>query len=67
MEQELKDQLVEIAKKHGVALAKDLALVIAFPALKAAVAKSETKIDDVVLAALEAPLKEALEELLAKA
>ncbi len=67
MEQELKDQVVELSKKHGVAFAKDLALVIAFPALKAAVAKSETKIDDVVLAALEAPLKEALEELLAKA
>lgn len=55
-----------IALKNAEQLAKELVADVAFPALKMAVEKSENKIDDVVLAALEAPLKAAVLELVEK-
>lgn len=62
----LTEKLAELGKKHGKAFLGETLEEVAFPALKLAVEKSESKIDDVVLAALEVPLKEALKELIAK-
>ncbi len=63
---DLEQKLKDLAVKHGVAFASEAIVEVAFPALKLAVEKSETKVDDVVLAALEAPLKAAIVELMAK-
>lgn len=54
MPEELKSVLLEIVKKNinVPGLANDLIDSVLEPALKAAVAKSETKIDDIVVAAL---------------
>jgi len=62
----LTEKLAELGKKHGKAFLGETLEEVAFPALKLAVEKSESKIDDVVLAALEVPLKEALKELISK-
>lgn len=59
-------KLKQIAIKHGVALAEELAVEIAFPALEDVVAKSENKIDDALLASFEGPLKKAILDQLAK-
>lgn len=56
----------DILKKHAVAAALELGEAFIFPALQEAVAKSENKIDDAVLMALEAPLKKAFADLIAK-
>ena len=56
-EVELKDLAKEVALKHGKALANEMLDIVIVPALEAAVAKSATPIDDVVIAALKAPLK----------
>lgn len=56
----------EILKKKALETAKELVIAAAFPALEAAVAASENKIDDVVLAALEPTLKAELLKLLEK-
>lgn len=64
--EEVTQKLAEIAKKHGVAFAKEALVELAFPALKEAVKKTATPIDDVVLAALEEPLKKAITEQLEK-
>lgn len=50
-------ELQEIVKKHVKALLVELVVEAAFPALEKVVKESATPIDDVVLAALEAPLK----------
>ncbi|HQZ60247.1 MAG TPA: hypothetical protein PLQ39_11270 [Acinetobacter sp.] len=50
-------QALEVVKKHGKAMAAELVTVVAFPALQTVVKESATPIDDVLLAALEAPLK----------
>lgn len=59
------------AKKHLAPAAKAFAIELvveaAIPALENAVKKSATPIDDVVVAALKAPLKDALIELIEKA
>jgi hypothetical protein len=59
-------KLKEVCMRHGIALAEELAVEIAFPALKQVVAESENKIDDIVLASFEEPLKKAILEQLAK-
>lgn len=63
-----KDELLmkaaAIAKKHGKAFAAEMIIEVAFPAIETAVAKSETKIDDMALAALKEPAKSALLEFL---
>lgn len=68
---DFKEVLEASAKKHLVPAAKAMALELvleaAIPALEQAVAKSSTPIDDVVVAALKAPLKQALVELIEKA
>lgn len=55
----LQDDVKEILIKNGKQTALELASVALFPALEAAVKASATPIDDVVLAALEQPLKDA--------
>lgn len=57
MNPEITQKLKEITVKHGKAMASELLVECAFPALEAAVKESATQIDDVVLATLEAPLK----------
>lgn len=60
---EMKDlnaKIAELGKKHAEALLKEVVVEYAFPALKIAAEKSETKFDDLALAALEQPLKDAL-------
>jgi hypothetical protein len=62
----LKDLAKEIALKHGKALAVEMLEIVLIPALEKAVQKSATPIDDVVIAALKQPLKDAVKELLEK-
>lgn len=50
----------EILKKKAKEAAVEIVTVAVFPALQKVVKDSATPIDDVVLAALEAPLKEQL-------
>lgn len=54
---------LEIMKKHAIAAAKELVLVAAIPALEEAVAKTETKIDDMFLPAFEEALKKMIEKI----
>lgn len=63
---DVKEQALEIVKKHGVAMALELIDVVAVPALEEAAKRSETPIDDILLAALKEPLKETLKELIGK-
>lgn len=60
------EKLKDIAIKHGVGMAEELVVELAFPALEQVVKESSSPIDDVVLAALEEPLKKALLDALAK-
>jgi hypothetical protein len=55
-----------IALKHVEAMLKEQMVLVAFPMLKLAVEKSATKIDDMVLGALEEPMKAAALELIEK-
>jgi len=64
--EELTPKLKEIALKHAKALALDLVAECAIPAIELAVAKSENKIDDVVLAAIKEPVKKELLALIEK-
>lgn len=50
-------QALEVVKKYGKLMAADLVTIVAFPALAKVVKDTATPIDDVLLAALEAPLK----------
>lgn len=59
-------KLKAIALKHAEAMAAELVVEAVMPALKDVVAKSENKIDDAILLALEAPLKVALLDLISK-
>lgn len=61
--EDLKAKALEITLKHAEMALKDVMVELAFPVLKAAVEKSESKIDDMVLAALEEPMKRAVLEL----
>lgn len=54
---EVQTQALEILKKNAKVTALELISVVAFPALEKVVKDSATPIDDVLLAALEAPLK----------
>lgn len=58
--EELKVKAKMIALKHAEELAKEMTVMVAFPALKEVISKSESKIDDAVLAALEEPMKTAM-------
>jgi hypothetical protein len=60
------EKLKDIAVKHGVNLAEELVVELAFPALQQVVKESSSPIDDVILSALEEPLKKALLDALAK-
>lgn len=62
----LQEQLLEVTKKHAKALALEIVEVVAFPALEKAVKDTETPIDDVVLASLEAPFKAQIKALIEK-
>lgn len=55
----------EILKKNAKATATELVEAAVFPALQAAVKNTASPIDDVLLAALEAPLKAELLKLIA--
>lgn len=57
---------VDILKKHAMEAAKELVLLFAFPALEAAVKKSASPIDDILLAALKQPLQDELLKLIEK-
>lgn len=57
---ELNAKVAEIGKKHVESLLKEVLVEYAFPALKIAAEKSPTKYDDIALAALEQPLKDAI-------
>lgn len=61
---ELTVKLGEVAKKHGKAMAKELIVVVAIPALKAAVEKSPTKIDDAIVLTLGPTLESELLKLI---
>lgn len=54
---------LEIIKKHGKEMAKELILVAAIPALEEVVAKSPTKVDDMFLPAFEEALKKVIEKI----
>jgi len=54
---EVQAQALEILKKNAKVTALELISVVAFPALQKVVKDSATPLDDVLLAALEAPLK----------
>lgn len=58
--EELKMKAKMIGLKHVEGLLKEVAVELVFPALKEVVAKSDTKIDDAVLMAMEEPLKATL-------
>ncbi len=60
------EKLGEIAKKHGKAMALEMVSEVAIPALEEAAKKSSSPIDDLALAALKEPLKQALIGLLEK-
>ena len=60
------EKLKNVALKHALALAEELAVEVAFPALEAVVAASPNKIDDALLASFEDPLKKAILDQLAK-
>lgn len=64
--EELVKKAEGIAKKAAELALKELGVEVVFPALKLAVEKSPSKIDDIVLASLEAPLKAAYLELVDK-
>ena len=55
--EDVQAQTLEVVKKYGKLMAAELVTVVAFPALQTVVKESSTPIDDVLLAALEAPLK----------
>lgn len=56
----------EIVIKHAKQMALELVEAALIPALEAAVEKSATPIDNVVLAALKQPLKDGLVELISQ-
>jgi hypothetical protein len=62
----LAQKAVDICKKHGKALAAELVSEAIEPALDALVKQTATPIDDVLAAALKAPLKAAILDYLNK-
>lgn len=62
----LQEQALEIVKQKAKEAAVELVTVAVFPALQKVVKESATPIDDVLLAALEAPLKAELLKLIEK-
>lgn len=64
---EVQAAALEIIKAHLKVMAVELVDQVVIQALEEAVAKSATPIDDVVLAALKEPLKQALKDIIAKA
>lgn len=63
----MKEEILAIVVKHGKAMALELVEQVAIQALEEAVKKSETPIDDVIVAALKEPLKQALIKLIQEA
>lgn len=57
---------VEILKKHSKALAKDMILIVVKPALQKVVADSKNPYDDILFAATEKPITDALLEQIEK-
>lgn len=57
---ELADKAKGIVLKHGKALAQELVVELAVPALEEAAKKSATPVDDMVVGALKEPLKQEL-------
>ena len=57
---------VEVLKKHAKALAKDMVLVVAEPALQKVVSDSKNPYDDILFAATKEPIKAALLEQIEK-
>lgn len=64
--EELAKKSKMIALKHAEELVKEQLAEVAFPMLQLAVQKSATPIDDMVLKALEEPMKQAAMELAGK-
>ena len=62
--EEVKVKATEIMMKHAKAMGQELAVEVAFPALKKVVQDTKTPLDDVLLSALEAPLKQAILDLM---
>jgi len=62
----LEKDTLEILKKHTKSMAIDLIDSCMSEALKRAAALSETKIDDMIVEALQEPLKAALKELVGR-
>jgi hypothetical protein len=60
------EKLKAIGVKHGIEICEEVSLELLFPALEQAVKESATPVDDMVLAALEVPLKAAFMAMLAK-
>jgi len=57
----------EIAVKHAKDLSKEIINEVLFAAIDEAVKKTATPIDDVIVAALKEPMKQALLDLIEKA
>ena len=66
MNETIVQKLLEIAKKHGKEIAIELINEVLEPALKEAVSKSSTPIDDAVVAALLPSVKAELLKLIEK-
>jgi vacuolar-type H+-ATPase subunit D/Vma8 len=64
MELTVQQALLDLAKKHGKAYLLEALEIVAIPALEAAVAKTEMKLDDMAVAALKEPLKAELKKLI---
>jgi hypothetical protein len=64
---ELKEVVAGIVLKHGKAMALELVLQAAIPALEEAAQKSPTPVDDAIVAALKQPLVDALTAIINKA
>jgi len=60
----LQEDAKVIVLKHAKAMALELGAAALFPALEQAVKVSKSPIDDIVLAALEQPLKDAYAKLI---
>lgn len=63
----MKDLALGILKKHGIACAAELVLLVALPAVKDYVKNTPNPVDDVIEAALEDSVKKAIADLVAKA
>lgn len=63
MDKVVLDKGLDILKRHGVEMAKELAVELLFPFIEEKVKESGNKIDDVVWAAIKDDAKKYIEEL----